>query len=480
MCQLFAASFNEKLNITYSFRGFRTRGEGNPHGWGLAWYPHSAVQIMKEPIKAGKSDLADFLQNYQEVRSKIFIGHVRRRSAGGTNYSNTHPFGREYEGVDYSFAHNGTVSTDNLLKDYFKPVGSTDSERAFCHLMNKIKGENISRLSESHFGQIRNILVDINREGNFNCIFSDGNYLFCYHDYNSYNGLCYLKREAPFQRTRYLDEDIEVDFSAHKDPGQKGFVVATSPLTHETWTNFEGGELIVFKDGEKVYSSSNITQVQSKINDSDIVILDHIREQPNRISIQAISKNLKISTRVVKKSIKILKADGWIRQDSRDIGPWDSDYATYYTHRNKREEIDALVSKPIVEKPKKVELRKNGCYYCGAQINTISHNCLNCRAPEKITRAKQLSKLWGVICFDQKYHKDGDWYHVLNDFPGALFDRDGFVLFDTQAEFDRCKHLSIHYDTNSVHVIGYEPREIKKIENYTRMIFENGKWAIKK
>ena len=41
MCQLFAASFNKKLNITYSFRGFRTRGEGNPHGWGLAWYPDS-------------------------------------------------------------------------------------------------------------------------------------------------------------------------------------------------------------------------------------------------------------------------------------------------------------------------------------------------------------------------------------------------------------------------------------------------------
>ena len=198
-------------------------------------------------------------------------------------------------------------------------------------------------------------MAEINRGGNFNCIFSDGNFLFCYHDINQYNGLCYLKREAPFQCARYLDEDIVVDFSAHKDPGQKGSVIATSPLTNETWTDFEGGELIVFKDGENVYSSSNIgTQTQSEINDLDIVVLDHIREQPNRISIQTISKNLKISNRTVKKSIKILKAGGWIRQDSRDIGSWDSDDATYYTHRNKREEIDTLVSKLIVGKTEKV------------------------------------------------------------------------------------------------------------------------------
>ena len=57
---------------------------------------------------------------------------------------------------------------------------------------------------------------------------------------------------------RYLDEDIEVNFGTHKEPHQKGFVIATSPLTDETWTTFEGGELIVFKEGEKIFSSSNI------------------------------------------------------------------------------------------------------------------------------------------------------------------------------------------------------------------------------
>jgi hypothetical protein len=47
--------------------------------------------------------------------------------------------------------------------------------------------------------------------------------------------------------------------------------------------------------------------------------------------------------RLVTESIKILKENEWIRQDKRDTGPWDSTYSTYYTLRNKREEIDALV-----------------------------------------------------------------------------------------------------------------------------------------
>ena len=126
MCQLFAASFNKKLNITYSFRGFRTRGEGNPHGWGLAWYPDSAVQILKEPIKAGESQLADFLQEYPKVRSKYFIGHVRWGNVGGINYSNTHPFSREYDGIDYSFAHNGTVSTGNFNCNFLNFLQDTN------------------------------------------------------------------------------------------------------------------------------------------------------------------------------------------------------------------------------------------------------------------------------------------------------------------------------------------------------------------
>jgi len=50
MCELLAMSFNLPVRPNISFRGFRHRGESNPHGWGIAFYPDESAQIIKEPI----------------------------------------------------------------------------------------------------------------------------------------------------------------------------------------------------------------------------------------------------------------------------------------------------------------------------------------------------------------------------------------------------------------------------------------------
>jgi glutamine amidotransferase len=38
-----------------------------------------------------------------------------------------------------------------------------------------------------------------------------------------------------------------------KDPRQRGFVIATRPLTSEDWDDLPPGSLFVFKDGRIVY-----------------------------------------------------------------------------------------------------------------------------------------------------------------------------------------------------------------------------------
>ena len=116
-----------------------------------------------------------------------------------------------------------------------------------------------------------------------------------------------MNREAPFTRTRYLDEDIEVDFSLHKEPGQKGNVVASHPLTNESWTRFEGGELIVFKNGEKVYSSTSSISPNLEMRRFDEHVIEYIRKRTSRVSIKKISEDLQFGISSVKRSIKILK-----------------------------------------------------------------------------------------------------------------------------------------------------------------------------
>lgn len=41
------------------------------------------------------------------------------------------------------------------------------------------------------------------------------------------------------------------------------------------------------------------------------------------------------------------------------------------------------------------------------------------------------------------YRRDGTWYHVLERFPGALFDEHGYILFETEQDYKRCPGLLI-------------------------------------
>lgn len=341
-------SFNLPVRPSISFRGFRHRGKYNPHGWGIAFYPDESAQIIKEPIAAEKSSLSQFLQNYREVKSRIFVGHVRFASEGSVSYKNTHPFSRELGGKEYVFAHNGTLSDYRSLKPgRFKPVGETDSEYAFCYLLNCIEERNITHWGAEDFDWLAKVLKKINGHGHFNCIFSDGVHLFCYHDKSGYNGLCFVQRKPPYDEIRLLDEDWEINLAEEKKPEQTGFIVATRRLTDESWEDFKHGELMVFKEGKIVYSSCrDVSEPFEKcFTETEKEILRTLRKSPHRISLREILKNLGYkNTDEIKFSIHSLLCKGYIRQDGRDRVRWDHENATFYTEPSRRKEIDEAIN----------------------------------------------------------------------------------------------------------------------------------------
>ncbi len=254
MCELLGMSFNMAVNPHISFRAFRSRGESNPDGWGLAYYPDSSCQIFKEEIKAGASPLSKFLMGYEKIRSRTIIGHVRHKSRGDSSRRNTHPFSRELHGKEFVFAHNGTLDgCEALDTGHFEPIGDTDSERAFCYILDRIRQENIVFRGKEQFEWLAHELNEINEYGDLNCILSDGEFLFCYHDRKGYNQLCLQHRKPPYERIRLKDEDWEIDLAAEKGSEQTGYVIATTPLTDEEWVAFAEGELRVFKEGREVY-----------------------------------------------------------------------------------------------------------------------------------------------------------------------------------------------------------------------------------
>ena len=61
---------------------------------------------------------------------------------------------------------------------------------------------------------------------------------------------------------------------------------------------------------------------------------------------------------------------------------------------------------------------------------------------------RMLNDRWKVGARHALYHKDGKWYHQLTDFPGALFEPSGYVLFESEEAFKGCRWLSIDKDVN--------------------------------
>jgi len=88
-----------------------------------------------------------------------------------------------------------------------------------------------------------------------NVLFSEGKHLYVYRDHNGYNGLFMTERTAPFDTVSLEDEDWEVELAEEKNLSQRGFVIATRPLTNETWDEMKPGCLSVFKDGRRVYGA---------------------------------------------------------------------------------------------------------------------------------------------------------------------------------------------------------------------------------
>lgn len=61
-------------------------------------------------------------------------------------------------------------------------------------------------------------------------------------------------------------------------------------------------------------------------------------------------------------------------------------------------------------------------------------------------KGKQLNTILKIGANHALYREDGKWYHNLTDFPGALFDKNGFLFFDRISDYLGHPHLQIGKD----------------------------------
>lgn len=242
---------NVPTDIVFSFSGLRQRGGRTAHhgdGWGLALYDGRAARIFREPAAAASSALARFVSE-NPIKTLLAIGHIRKKTRGQASLANTHPFDRELWGRHWIFAHNGTVKGARALKlGRYQPIGNTDSEHAYCHMLEALRTSfrSYPKNEAELWTAIADIGGRIGRKGSFNFLLGDGKHLYA----RCATKLAYLIRKAPFGCARLSDEDLTVDFASVTTPKDRVAVVSTTPLTcDEAWTHGEPGSMWVFHRG---------------------------------------------------------------------------------------------------------------------------------------------------------------------------------------------------------------------------------------
>ncbi|MFM9888626.1 MAG: class II glutamine amidotransferase, partial [Burkholderiales bacterium] len=191
-------------------------------------------------------------------RAKIVISHIRHATRGGRTLANTQPFARELAGRMHVFAHNGDLGNigerPELGGRRFQPVGETDSEIAFCGLLERLSAlwcDTVNPSIEERLLVLRHFAHELRACGPANFLYSDGDALFAHADRRTQSdgtvrppGLWMLERQCVESQPSAEIDGINLVASP-----QSVVLFASVPLTDELWQAIEEGRILAAQAG---------------------------------------------------------------------------------------------------------------------------------------------------------------------------------------------------------------------------------------
>lgn len=263
MCELLAMSSRCATRLTFSLEALAAHSGRTGRfsdGWGAAFYQDNDVALFREPTAASDSSLVRFLQA-QGPSTTLAISHIRRATRGVVALANTQPFLRELAGRMHVFAHNGDLPgierSGNLVSDRYHPVGSTDSEHAFCALLERVRGlwgsmPTMPPLQE-RLAVIAEFAADLRKLGPANFLYADGDTLFAHGHRRIQSASGNVAPPGLFMHSRRCadeSESIRARGSSVAPGFQEVLLIASVPLTDEHWQPFAEGEVVAVSAGK--------------------------------------------------------------------------------------------------------------------------------------------------------------------------------------------------------------------------------------
>jgi glutamine amidotransferase len=268
MCELFAMSSSSASSVSYSLDEFARHGgvtHQNTSGWGIAYFQDREALVIKEPEPAADSPWVRFVAD-QGLASECVIAHVRLATVGAPKLHNTHPFRRALGGRVHVFAHNGTLRG---LHEHYPieerarvPVGDTDSELAFCLLLERLESLWVGRDAVPDVGDRLALFADFSNEmtelGSANFVYSDGDVLFVhahkrvYEENGAYSeprspGLSVRNCMACAQGPEWGVEGCRIGLG-----DQRTILFASVPLDETGWEPLPEGTAVAVRGGVEI------------------------------------------------------------------------------------------------------------------------------------------------------------------------------------------------------------------------------------
>ena len=262
MCELFGMSSSKPVHVKYSLHAFAQHGgliHPNKSGWGIAYHQGRDALVIREPEPASDSPVVRFIEA-APIATTCAIAHVRYATAGAPALANTHPFMRELGGQIHVFAHNGSLedirNKVSLQTDRFRPVGETDSEYAFCVLLERLAplwsaaaGRPCLKDRLDVFGEVSSELASL---GCANFLYSDGDVLFVHAHRRQWDegGGTFSAPRPPGLSVATLDHLLVkgLHVKAPQDQTQIAFI-ASVPLTEQGWEPLPEGAVLALQAG---------------------------------------------------------------------------------------------------------------------------------------------------------------------------------------------------------------------------------------
>ena len=255
MCELLAMSARVPTSLHLSMDELARHGGGTgPHrdGWGVAYVQDGDALIVREPDAAHDSRHLAFLQA-EDPESTIVVAHVRRATQGPRMLRNTQPFSRELGGRIHLFAHNGMlpgIETHHRHRPrWYRPIGDTDSEYAFCGLLDRVRPlwERGVPSLDDRLDVVAAFAAELRPLGPANFIYTDGELIFA-HGHRRRGDSGELEPPGLYVLCRRCAAEHEKRHATDQEVA----LVASVPLSGEAWAPLAEGEIVVLRDGRVI------------------------------------------------------------------------------------------------------------------------------------------------------------------------------------------------------------------------------------